>query len=117
MAPLNGIEHGDAHSAIGDVIATVGIAKLIANKAPNVWKASMLTMDKNQTLNLIKMNYYFVQMNIFMEEADLMFKHFICQHPQYQWPLCFDLKHDPIFYLKMPIQELDSSNEKTTKIY
>ena len=28
MAPLNGIEHGDAHSAIGDVIATVGIAKI-----------------------------------------------------------------------------------------
>ena len=36
MAPLNGIEHGDAHSAIGDVVATIGIAKLIAKKAPNV---------------------------------------------------------------------------------
>ena len=33
MAPLNGIDHGDAHSAIGDVIATLGIAKLIAKKA------------------------------------------------------------------------------------
>ena len=27
MAPLNGIEHGDAHSAIGDVIATVRNSK------------------------------------------------------------------------------------------
>ena len=54
MAPLNGIEHGDAHSAIGDVIATLGIAKLIAKKAPNVWKASLMTLDKNQTLELIK---------------------------------------------------------------
>ena len=34
MAPLNGIDHGDAHSAIGDVIATLGIAKLIAKKSP-----------------------------------------------------------------------------------
>ena len=40
MAPLNGIQHGDAHSAIGDVMATVGIAKIISKKAPNVWKAS-----------------------------------------------------------------------------
>ena len=46
MAPLNGIEHGDAHNAIGDVVATLGIAKIIANKAPNVWKASHLTLDK-----------------------------------------------------------------------
>ena len=30
-APV-GIDHGNAHSAIGDVMATVGIAKLIANK-------------------------------------------------------------------------------------
>ena len=74
MAPLNGIEHGDAHSAIGDVMATVGITKLIVNKAPNVWKASMLTMDKNQTLSLIQKSYCFVQMNIFMEEAGLMFR-------------------------------------------
>ncbi len=34
MAPLNGIEHGDAHSAIGDVMATVGIAKIISKKQP-----------------------------------------------------------------------------------
>ena len=27
MAPLNGIEHGDAHSAIGDVAATIGFNK------------------------------------------------------------------------------------------
>ena len=59
MAPLNGIEHGDAHNAIGDVMATLGIAKLIANKAPNVWKASMLTMDKSQSLNLIQKELLF----------------------------------------------------------
>ena len=59
MAPLNGIEHGDAHSAIGDVMATVGIAKIISKKAPNVWKASMLTMDKTQSLEIIKKELFF----------------------------------------------------------
>ena len=60
MAPLNGIDHGDAHSAIGDVIATFSIAKLIAKKAPNVWKASLMTLDKNQTLELIKKRSLFL---------------------------------------------------------
>jgi exodeoxyribonuclease-1 len=50
MAPLNGIVHEDAHSAIGDVIATAGVAKIIAKKAPDVWKASLLTMDTNVCL-------------------------------------------------------------------
>ena len=59
MAPLNGIDHGNAHSAIGDVIATLGVAKLIAKKAPNVWKASLMTLDKNQTLELIKKEIHF----------------------------------------------------------
>ena len=36
MAPLNGIEHGNAHSAIGDVLATIGIAKLILKKPPTL---------------------------------------------------------------------------------
>ena len=73
MAPLNGIAHGDAHSAIGDVVATLGIAKLIAKKAPNVWKASLMTLDKNEALkNNKKMSSFFVLTNIFMEKVDFL---------------------------------------------
>jgi hypothetical protein len=49
-------------------------SKIISKKAPNVWKASMLTMDKTQSLEIIKKELFFVQMNIFMEKVDLMFK-------------------------------------------
>ena len=115
MAPLNGIEHGDAHSAIGDVIATVGIAKLIANKAPNVWKASMLTMDKSQSLNLIQKELLFCTNEYFYGKSRPYVQTFICQHPQYQWPLCFDLRHDPSIYLKMSIQELTGAMKKQPK--
>ena len=34
MAPLNGIKHDDAHSAIGDVVATLGVAKIVSKKGP-----------------------------------------------------------------------------------
>ena len=40
---------------------------------------------------------------------------FVCQHPQYQWPLCFDLKHDPEPYLKMSLKELTLSMRKQPK--
>ena len=115
MAPLNGIDHGDAHSAIGDVIATLGIAKLIAQKAPNVWKASLMTLDKNQTLELIKKEAYFCTNEYFYGKSRPYVQTFVCQHPQYQWPLCFDLRHDPNIYLKMPIQELTTVMKKQPK--
>lgn len=115
MAPLNGIDHGDAHSAIGDVIATLGIAKIIAKKAPNVWKASLMTLDKNQTLELIKKETYFCTNEYFYGKSRPYVQTFVCQHPQYQWPLCFDLRHDPNIYLKMPIQELTTVMKKQPK--
>ena len=115
MAPLNGIDHGNAHSAIGDVIATLGIAKLIAKKAPNVWKASLMTLDKNQTLELIKKEAYFCTNEYFYGKSRPYVQTFVCQHPQYQWPLCFDLRHDPNIYLKMPIQELTTVMKKQPK--
>jgi exodeoxyribonuclease-1 len=112
MAPLNGIEHDDAHSAIGDVIATAGIAKIIAKKAPNVWKASLLTMDKNQSLELIKNEPYFCSNEYYYGRSVPFVQTFVCQHPQYQWPLCFDLKHDPSIFLKMSQKELSAAIKK-----
>ena len=112
MAPLNGIEHDDAHSAIGDVIATVGIAKIIAKKAPSVWKASLLTMDKNQSLELIKNEEYFCTNEYYYGRSVPFVQTFVCQHPQYQWPLCFDIKHDPDVFLKMTQEELSKAIKK-----
>ena len=115
MAPLNGIEHSDAHSALGDVIATVGIAKLIVKNAPNVWKASMLTMDKNHSLELIRKELFFCTNEYFYGKSRPYVQTFICQHPQYQWPLCFDLKNDPSVYLSMSMQELTVAMKKQPK--
>ena len=60
MAPLNGIDHGDAHSAIGDVMATVGIAKLISKKAPNVWKSQHVNHGQNTVFRTYKKRIIFL---------------------------------------------------------
>ena len=51
LAPMNGIEHSNAHDAIGDVWATINIAKLISKKAPSVWKASLMTTSRTEESN------------------------------------------------------------------
>ena len=115
MAPLNGIEHGDAHSAIGDVIATLGIAKIIAKKAPSVWKASLCTTNKEETLKIIKNELYFCTNEYFYGKSRPYVQAYVCQHPRFQWPKCFDLKHDPQIYLDMPVADLKVAMGKNPK--
>jgi exodeoxyribonuclease-1 len=115
MAPLNGIKHGDAHSAIGDVVATLGVAKIISKKAPSVWKASQLTTNKDLTLEVIKKELYFCTNEYFYGKSRPYMQAFVCQHPKYQWPKCFDLKHDPNIYIDMPAAELKVAMGKNPK--
>jgi len=115
MAPLNGIEHSDAHSAIGDVIATLGIAKIIAKKAQSVWKASLRTINKDETLKIIKNELYFCTNEYFYGKSRPYVQAYVCQHPRFQWPKCFDLKHDPQIYLDMPLADLKVAMRKNPK--
>ncbi len=115
MAPLNGIEHGDAHNAIGDVVATLGIAKIISKKAPNVWKASHLTLDKNNTLEIIKNEKLFCTNEYFYGKSRPYVQSFVCEHPVYAWPLTFDLKHDPSQYVDLSLNELVAAMKKQPK--
>tara|TARA_Y100001958_G_C21228437_1_gene553937 strand:- start:909 stop:2330 length:1422 start_codon:yes stop_codon:yes gene_type:complete len=115
MAPLNGIMHEDAHSAIGDVIATLGIARIIKKKAPDVWRASLMTTEKNKTLEIIKNELFFCTNEYFYGRSRPYVQTFVCQHPKYQWPKCFDLKHDPEIYINMSIKELAEAMKKNPK--
>jgi exodeoxyribonuclease-1 len=72
-------------------------------------------MDKNQTLSLIQKELLFCTNEYFYGKSRPYVQTFICQHPQYQWPLCFDLRHDPNIYLKMSIQELTAAMKKQPK--
>ena len=115
MAPVNGIKH-DAHQALGDCIATLEIGKIILKKAPNVWKASLMTTDKSKALELIKNELYFCTDEYYYGKTVPFVETFVCEHPVYKWAKCFDLKHDPDIYLKMSIQDLKQAMGKKPKI-
>ena len=116
LAPLNGIEHGNAHDAIGDVIATIGIAKIIANKAPAVWKSSLMTTSKSEVNTIVQNEKLFCFNEYFYGKARPYVVTFLCFHPKYNWPQCFDLKEDPSTYLNMSVQDLKEAMKKSPKI-
>ena len=50
LALANGHHHDGAHEAMADVVATMYVARLIRNRAPDIWKA----MDRAVTKNAVK---------------------------------------------------------------
>ena len=105
LAPMNNIKHDKAHSAMGDVLASIGIAKLLYKKAPNVWKASLMTTNKDKCLQIIKEETLFCTNFFYGGKAIPFVLTYLCQHP-WNYAFCFDLKADPSCYFNLSIQEL-----------
>ena len=116
LAPMNGIKHNDAHSAISDVLATIEIAKLLSKNAPNVWKASLMTTSKDKALQIIKNELTFCTDFFYYGKSFPFVLTYLCEHPQWGYPMCFDLMKDPNFYFKLSIKELKNELKKTPKV-
>ena len=116
LAPMNNIKHDEAHSAMGDVLATVEIAKLLSKKAPNVWKASLMTTNKDKSFQLIKEELLFCTDFFYYGKSIPFVLTFVCQHPQWGYPMCFDLKSDPSYFFDLSIQQLKKELDKKPKV-
>ena len=116
LAPMNGIKHNDAHSAISDVLATVELAKLLSKTAPNVWKASLMTTNKDKTLQIIKNELMFCTDFFYYGKSFPYVLTFVCEHPQWGYPMCFDLKLDPKYYFNLSTDQLKKELKKTPKV-
>jgi len=116
LAPMNDIKHDEAHSAMGDVLATIEIAKLLNRKAPNVWKAALMTTNKDKSFELIKNEQLFCTDFFYYGKSVPFVLTFVCEHPQWGYPMCFDLKADPVYYFNLKIKELKKELEKKPKV-
>ena len=116
LAPINNIKHDEAHSAMGDVLATIEIAKLLNKKAPNVWKASLMTTNKDKSFKLIKEEQLFCTDFFYYGKSIPFVLTFVCQHPQWGYPMCFDLKADPAYYFNLSVQDLKQELNKKPKV-
>jgi exodeoxyribonuclease-1 len=101
---------------MGDVLATVEIAKLLSKKAPNVWKASLMTTNKDKSFQLIKNEQLFCTDFFYYGKSVPFVLTFVCQHPQWGYPMCFDLKADPTYYFNLSTHELKKALDKKPKV-
>jgi len=113
---MNGIKHDQAHSAMGDVLATIEIAKLLSKKAPSVWKASLMTTNKDKSFRLIKEEALFCTDFFYYGKSVPFVLTFVCEHPQWGYPMCFDLKSDPSYYFNLSLTDLKKELDKKPKV-
>jgi len=105
LAPMNGIKHDKAHSAMADVLATIEIAKILSKKAPNVWKASLMTTNKDKCFQIIKEEKLFCTNFFYGGRAVPYILTYLCQHP-WGYAFCYDLRNDPSYYFNLSSKAL-----------
>ncbi len=114
LTKLNNIDH-NAHDAMGDVDATIEIAKILQISSNKVWNSGL----KNN--NKIDVDNFLIQNNIVCMDEYLFGKFsahavtYVCKN-QFNYPQCFDLLHDPIDYIDMSIQDLKVKMKQKPKL-
>ncbi|PPR27333.1 MAG: Exodeoxyribonuclease I [Alphaproteobacteria bacterium MarineAlpha9_Bin4] len=115
VAPLNGITDFKAHDAMGDTLATLGLAKIIKNKSSSVWKDTILNKKKTNLLTYINNNPFCYIESLF-GRVKLFTLSFLGEHPLYKWAICYDLKKDPSEALNLNDSDFKSYLEQKPKI-
>ena len=114
LTKMNNIIH-NAHDAMGDVIATIEIAKILSFKANNIWKSGVNNSNKIEVDNFLIKNDVVCMDEYFFGKFNSYAVTYICKN-QFNYPQCFDLIHDPIDYLDMSMKDLKAKMKLRPKI-
>jgi exodeoxyribonuclease-1 len=107
LAPANGYNHENAHDAMGDVEATIHLAKLIRDRAPEVWGRMMQLSRKQDTEDILKEEEILCLTQYWRGQAHNRYVTECGVDPTYDASRAvFDLKQDPQPYLDMTTGEL-----------
>ena len=79
-------------------------------------KASLMTTHKDKSFQLIKEEQLFCTDFFYYGKSVPFVLTFVCQHPQWGYPMCFDLKADPNIYFNLSIKELKKELDKKPKV-
>tara|TARA_B110000967_G_scaffold141261_1_gene144384 strand:+ start:213 stop:1640 length:1428 start_codon:yes stop_codon:yes gene_type:complete len=109
LAPSNNIEHTNAHDAMADVRATIGIAAIIKKKQPKFYDYALSLNDKKEVRKKAQMLH-----PMLLTSSPFGYKTSftrmvtaICYHPDYaDRAIVFNLNQDPEILLELEISEL-----------
>ncbi len=94
LAKANNIIH-NAHDAMGDVLATIHLARTIKLKYNNLWQQCISNSYKKDVENYIFKNKVFCFNDFNFGQMNAFALTYLCLHPKYGYIQCFDLTIDP----------------------
>ena len=109
LAPANHIEHTNAHDAMADVRATIGIARIIKNTQPKFFNYALSLNDKKEVAQLVKpLHPMLLTTSSFGYKSSFTrLVTSICNHPEYNdRSIVFNLNQDPEIFLELESEEL-----------
>ena len=109
LAVANGIDPGDAHTALDDVKVLLKLAKLFETNTPNIFFSAIACGNKKRAIDLMTTQLFFNYGDVKYKER-LAVKRtptFICQDPSYANNLVhFDLSYDPLDFIYFTAEEI-----------
>ncbi len=109
LAPANNIEHANAHDAMADVRATIGIAKIIKDTQPKFFDYALSLNDKKEVGKLVKPLHpmLLTSSSFGYKSSFTRLVTAICNHPEYNdRAIVFNLNQDPEIFLELEAEEL-----------
>ena len=109
LAPANAIDHANAHDALADVRATIGIAKIIKETQPIFFNYALSLNEKKEVSRQVKILY-----PMLLTSSSFGYKcsftrmvTALCYHPDYpDRAIVFNLQQDPEIILELESYEL-----------
>ena len=92
----NGLNGGRAHEAMSDVDATTHLARLIEDKAPDVWKIVTRSLDRTEVWKFMQKHLVFASARFYFSRPVVDFLTF-CRQPEgsNNVAILFDVTCDP----------------------
>ncbi len=105
LAPANNLTHDDAHEAMSDTIVTLGLARLVRDRAPEVWEGMIQSRSKQSVLSYLDENEVFCFTDMMFKQPSIVATSIAANPNNSSEVVVFDLSHDPAPYLDL--SELD----------
>jgi exodeoxyribonuclease-1 len=116
MAAANDVALDNAHDALADTSATLGIARLIRERAPALWDALMANARKSVPLRLLQREPFMLLSEYYGSPFNYIVAPIATNSGNAnEWAL-FDLQFDPGVYLNASDAELREAIDGTTKV-
>jgi len=116
MAAANTVALDNAHDALADANATLGIARLIRQRAPVLWDALMANARKSSPLRLLQSEPFMLLSEYFGKPFNCIATPLAANAGNANEVALFDLQFDPARYLDAGDADLREAIDGTTRI-